>query len=85
MRKKGSQPRVFVEPEKGMRSLNIQETTMEKKNSQPKLQYDVCGRCGVLFDDQGENGWWIERGLWWHECDDDQPARIVVRKLARVA
>ena len=56
-----------------------------KKNSQIKLEYDVCGRCGTLFDDQGENGWWIESGLWWHECDDDQPARIVVRKLARIA
>ena len=56
-----------------------------KKNSQVKLEYDVCGRCGTLFDDQGENGWWIESGLWWHECDDDQPARIVVRKLARIA
>jgi hypothetical protein len=56
-----------------------------KKNSQIRLEYDVCGRCGTLFDDQGENGWWIESGLWWHECDDDQPARIVVRKLARVA
>ena len=40
---------------------------------------------GTLFDDQGENGWWIESGLWWHECNDDQPARIVVRKLARIA
>jgi hypothetical protein len=56
-----------------------------KKNIQVKLEYDVCGRCGVLFDDQGENGWWIERGVWWHECRDDQPARIVVRKLPRVA
>jgi hypothetical protein len=53
-------------------------------HSQTRLQYDVCGRCGVLFDDQGENGWWIEQGLWWHECNDDQPARIVVRKLPRV-
>ena len=58
---------------------------MNKKNLQAKLEYDVCGRCGVLFDDQGENGWWIEQGAWWHECDDDQPARIVVRKLPRVA
>ena len=58
---------------------------MSKKNLQTKLEYDVCGRCGVLFDDQGENGWWIEQGAWWHECDDDQPARIVVRKLPRVA
>ena len=56
-----------------------------KKNSEIKLEYDVCGRCGSLFDDQGENGWWIESGLWWHECNDDQPARIVVRRLARVA
>jgi len=45
----------------------------------------VCGRCGVLFDDQGENGWWVEAGVWWHECDEDHPARIVIRKLARVA
>ena len=58
---------------------------LNKKNLQAKLEYDVCGRCGVLFDDQGENGWWIEQGAWWHECDDDQPARIVVRKLPRVA
>ena len=58
---------------------------MIKKNLQAKLEYDVCGRCGVLFDDQGENGWWIEQGAWWHECDDDQPALIVVRKLPRVA
>jgi hypothetical protein len=58
---------------------------MDKKTSRVKLQYDVCGRCGELFDDQGENGWWMEGGLWWHECDDDQPARIVVRKLPRVA
>ena len=58
---------------------------MDKKPPQVKLQYDVCGRCGVLFYDQGENGWWMEAGLWWHECDDDQPARIVVRKIPRVA
>lgn len=58
---------------------------MSRKNLQAKLEYDVCGRCGMLFDDQGENGWWIEQGAWWHECDDDQPARIVVRKLAGVA
>lgn len=50
-----------------------------------RLEYDVCGRCGVLFDDQGENGWWVDRGVWWHECDTVHPARIVVRKLARVA
>ena len=59
--------------------------TLNKKNLQAKIEYDVCGRCGVLFDDQGENGWWIEQGAWWHECDEDQPARIVVRKLPRVA
>jgi len=47
----------------------------------PKLDYDVCARCGSLFDDQGENGWWIRDGLWWHECDQRRPARIVVRKL----
>ena len=47
----------------------------------PKLDYDVCARCGDLFDDQGENGWWIREGLWWHECDTKRPARIVVRKL----
>ena len=47
----------------------------------PKLDYDVCARCGSLFDDQGENGWWIREGLWWHECDNRRPARIVVRKL----
>ncbi|HET7695426.1 MAG TPA: hypothetical protein VFK57_06940 [Vicinamibacterales bacterium] len=47
----------------------------------PKLDYDVCARCGSLFDDQGENGWWIREGLWWHECDHRRPARIVVRKL----
>ena len=58
---------------------------MEKKTLQTKLQYEVCGRCGVLFDDLGENGWWMESGLWWHECDAGQPARIVVRKLPRVA
>jgi hypothetical protein len=46
------------------------------------LEYDVCGRCGVLFDDQGENGWWLDKGLWYHECDAGHPARIVVRKLA---
>jgi hypothetical protein len=47
----------------------------------PKLDYDVCARCGSLFDDQGENGWWLRDGLWWHECDARRPARIVVRKL----
>ena len=47
----------------------------------PKLDYDVCARCGALFDDQGENGWWIREGIWWHECDAKRPARIVVRKL----
>ena len=47
----------------------------------PKLEYDVCARCSTLFDDQGENGWWIREGLWWHECDTKRPARIVVRKL----
>ena len=47
----------------------------------PKLDYDVCARCGQLFDDQGENGWWIREGLWWHQCDAKRPARIVVRKL----
>ena len=46
-----------------------------------KLDYDVCSRCGALFDDQGENGWWIREGVWWHECDSRRPARIVVRKL----
>ncbi len=56
-----------------------------KKNTPVKLEYEVCGRCGGLFDDQGENGWWSDRGVWWHECKDDQPARIVVRKLTRVA
>jgi hypothetical protein len=50
-----------------------------------RLEYDVCGRCGVLFDDQGENGWWLDRGLWWHECDAGHPARIVIRKRASVA
>ncbi|HXT33455.1 MAG TPA: hypothetical protein VN716_29345 [Vicinamibacterales bacterium] len=50
-------------------------------HSMPKLDYDVCARCGQLFDDQGENGWWIREGLWWHECDTKRPARIVVRKL----
>ena len=58
---------------------------IEKKDHHIKVEYDVCGRCGGLFDDQGENGWWIDRRLWWHECDADQPARIVVRRLARVA
>ena len=47
----------------------------------PKLDYDVCSRCGALFDDQGENGWWVRDGLWWHQCDARRPARIVVRKL----
>jgi len=47
----------------------------------PKLDYDVCARCGTLFDDQGEGGWWIREGIWWHECDAKRPARIVVRKL----
>jgi len=51
----------------------------------PQLEYEVCSRCGQLFDDNGENGWWIARGVWHHECDDEQPARIVVRKLSRVA
>jgi hypothetical protein len=46
-----------------------------------KLEYDVCARCGALFDDQGENGWWVRESLWWHECDQKRPARIVVRKL----
>jgi hypothetical protein len=58
---------------------------MIKKLNFIRLQYDVCGRCGVLFDDQGENGWWVEEGVWWHECDEEHPARIVVRKLPRVA
>ena len=70
---------------KGLCQSKYSGIAMEKKKIEPKLQYDVCGRCGVLFDDQGENGWWIEDGLWWHECNDDQPARIVIRKLARVA
>jgi hypothetical protein len=47
----------------------------------PKLDYDVCARCGALFDDQGEGGWWLREGIWWHECDAKRPARIVVRKL----
>ena len=51
----------------------------------PKLEYDVCSRCGCLFDDQGENGWWFEDAVWWHECNLDKPAKIVVRKLPRVA
>lgn len=58
---------------------------MNKGNFTITLQYEVCGRCGVLFDDQGENGWWTNAGLWWHECDDEHPARIVARKLPRVA
>ena len=28
-----------------------------------KLEYDVCSRCGALFDDQGENGWWVREGF----------------------
>jgi hypothetical protein len=51
----------------------------------PKLEYDVCSRCGSLFDDQGENGWWFEGDAWWHECNVDRPAKIVVRRLPRVA
>lgn len=81
-----------MEPKRGAGSLNGRELqvnlplkTMAKKNLQIKLEYDVCGKCGVLFDDQGENGWWIEKGVWWHECNDEQPARIVVRKLPRAA
>jgi hypothetical protein len=58
----------------------IQATTREPREM-PKLDYDVCARCGQLFDDQGENGWWIREGLWWHQCDAKRPARIVVRKL----
>jgi hypothetical protein len=50
-----------------------------------KLDYDVCARCGALFDDQGENGWWFGEGVWWHQCNRHRPARIVVRKLERVA
>ena len=65
--------------------MDLSLKTMPKKNLQTKLEYDVCAKCGILFDDQGENGWWIEKGVWWHECNDEQPARIVVRKLARVA
>ena len=53
----------------------------DRGQAMPKLEYDVCARCGTLFDDQGENGWWIREGLWWHECDTKRPARIVVRKL----
>ena len=49
----------------------------------PKLEYDVCARCGSLFDDSGENGWWVREALWWHECDNRRPARIVVRKLKK--
>ena len=53
----------------------------DARPSMPKLEYDVCARCGSLFDDLGDNGWWIREGLWWHECDNRRPARIVVRKL----
>jgi hypothetical protein len=60
----------------------IRGTTLPGKQvTMAKLDYDVCARCGALFDDQGENGWWIREGLWWHECDAKRPARIVVRKL----
>lgn len=51
----------------------------------PKLEYDVCSRCSSLFDDQGENGWWFETGQWFHECAPERPARIVVRRMPRVA
>ena len=55
--------------------------TTDTTEDMPKLDYDVCARCGALFDDQGENGWWMREGIWWHECDAKRPARIVVRKL----
>lgn len=58
---------------------------MERKEcAVAKLEYDVCARCGSLFDDQGENGWWLAGAQWWHACDPKRPARIVVRKLERV-
>ena len=60
-------------------SLCLADSTRDL--AMPKLEYDVCARCGSLFDDQGDNGWWIREGLWWHECDSRRPARIVVRKL----
>jgi hypothetical protein len=47
----------------------------------PRLEYEVCARCLALFDDQGENGWWLAGGAWWHECDRSRPARVVVRRL----
>lgn len=49
-----------------------------------KLPYDVCSNCGVLFDDQGENGWWLKGVNWWHTCNPKKTARIITRKLARV-
>ncbi|MBI2833194.1 MAG: hypothetical protein HYX76_02045 [Acidobacteria bacterium] len=57
----------------------------KERSALPKLDYDVCARCGALFDDQGENGWWYAEGLWWHHCEPSRPARVVVRKLDRVA
>lgn len=56
-----------------------------KTSSRPKLEYDVCSRCNTLFDDQGEGGWWFEAGQWWHECAPERPAKVVVRRLSRVA
>src|SRR5258708_5575562 len=47
----------------------------------PKLEYDVCARCGSLFDEQGENGWWTREGLWGNEGATRRPARMVARKL----
>ncbi len=76
---------LVMEPAEDLRSLESRDDPMSKKDGPLKLQYDVCGRCGVLFDDQGENGWWIECGSWWHECDESQPARIVVRRPSRGA
>ena len=61
------------------------ERKISKPPGAPKLEYDVCSRCGSLFDDQGENGWWFEENEWWHECNLERPAKIVVRRIPRVA
>ncbi len=66
-------------------STVMSQTFERKPANRPKLEYDVCSRCNTLFDDQGEGGWWFEDGQWWHECTPERPAKVVVRRLPRVA
>ena len=47
------------------------------------LLAELFGNARALLADYSSGK--IEQGLWWHECNEDQPARIIVRKLPRVA